>query len=51
MAIDFRNAHGIRQQATLCEDELEQFEGRPERRARLEQGDRHSRLLGEEPRA
>jgi fructose 1,6-bisphosphate aldolase/phosphatase len=37
LAIQFRNAHGIRQPATLHEDELEYQEGWKERRARLEQ--------------
>jgi fructose 1,6-bisphosphate aldolase/phosphatase len=36
LAIQFRNAHGIRQPATLHEDELEYQEGWKERRARLE---------------
>jgi fructose 1,6-bisphosphate aldolase/phosphatase len=36
LAIQFRNAHGIRQPATLPEDELEYQEGWKERRARLE---------------
>ncbi|HMH49324.1 MAG TPA: fructose 1,6-bisphosphatase [Candidatus Acidoferrum sp.] len=36
LAIDFRNAHGIKQPATLHEDELEYQEGWKERRARLE---------------
>jgi fructose 1,6-bisphosphate aldolase/phosphatase len=36
MAIDFRNAHGIKQPATLHEDELEYQDGWKERRARLE---------------
>jgi fructose 1,6-bisphosphate aldolase/phosphatase len=38
LAIQFRNAHGIRQPATLHEDELEYQEGWKERRARLERG-------------
>ena len=37
LAIQFRSAHGIRQPATLHEDELEYQEGWKERRARLEQ--------------
>lgn len=37
LAIQFRTAHGIRQPATLHEDELEYQEGWKERRARLEQ--------------
>ncbi|HZR45258.1 MAG TPA: hypothetical protein VFA47_01045, partial [Candidatus Manganitrophaceae bacterium] len=36
LAIQFRTAHGIRQPATLHEDELEYQEGWKERRARLE---------------
>jgi fructose 1,6-bisphosphate aldolase/phosphatase len=36
LAIQFRNAHGIKQPATLHEDELEYQEGWKERRARLE---------------
>lgn len=36
LAIQFRNAHGIRQPATLHEDELEYQDGWKERRARLE---------------
>ena len=36
LAIQFRAAHGIKQPATLHEDELEYQEGRKERRARLE---------------
>jgi fructose 1,6-bisphosphate aldolase/phosphatase len=36
LAIQFRNAHGIRQPATLPEDELEYQDGWKERRARLE---------------
>jgi fructose 1,6-bisphosphate aldolase/phosphatase len=36
LAIQFRQAHGIRQPATLHEDELEYQEGWKERRARLE---------------
>jgi fructose 1,6-bisphosphate aldolase/phosphatase len=36
LAIQFRNAHGIRQPATLHEDELEYQEGWKERRVRLE---------------
>src|SRR5256885_8423277 len=36
LAIDFRNAHGIKQPATLHEDELEYQEGWKDRRARLE---------------
>jgi fructose 1,6-bisphosphate aldolase/phosphatase len=37
LAIQFRAAHGIKQPATLHEDELEYQEGWKERRARLEQ--------------
>ena len=37
LAIQFRTAHGIKQPATLHEDELEYQEGWKERRARLEQ--------------
>jgi fructose 1,6-bisphosphate aldolase/phosphatase len=37
LAIQFRQAHGIKQPATLHEDELEYQEGWKERRARLEQ--------------
>jgi fructose 1,6-bisphosphate aldolase/phosphatase len=37
LAIQFRGAHGIRQPATLHEDELEYQDGWKERRARLEQ--------------
>ncbi|HEV8307247.1 MAG TPA: fructose 1,6-bisphosphatase [Methylomirabilota bacterium] len=36
LAVQFRNAHGIKQPATLHEDELEYQEGWKERRARLE---------------
>jgi fructose 1,6-bisphosphate aldolase/phosphatase len=36
LAIQFRNAHGIRQPATLHDDELEYQEGWKDRRARLE---------------
>jgi hypothetical protein len=36
LAIQFRNAHGIKQPATLHEDELEYQEGWKERRVRLE---------------
>ncbi len=36
LAIQFRNAHGVKQPATLHEDELEYQEGWKERRARLE---------------
>ncbi len=36
LAVQFRSAHGIRQPATLHEDELEYQEGWKERRARLE---------------
>lgn len=36
LAIQFRNAHGIKQPATLHEDELEYQEGWKERRGRLE---------------
>jgi fructose 1,6-bisphosphate aldolase/phosphatase len=36
LAVQFRTAHGIRQPATLHEDELEYQEGWKERRARLE---------------
>ncbi len=36
LAVQFRNAHGVRQPATLHEDELEYQEGWKERRARLE---------------
>jgi len=36
LAIQFRNAHGIKQPATLHEDELEYQEGWKERRARLD---------------
>jgi len=36
LAIQFRNAHGIKQPATLHEDELEYQDGWKERRARLE---------------
>jgi len=36
LAIQFRMAHGIKQPATLHEDELEYQEGWKERRARLE---------------
>jgi hypothetical protein len=36
LAIQHRNAHGIRQPATLHEDELEYQEGWKERRVRLE---------------
>jgi len=37
LAVQFRTAHGIKQPATLHEDELEYQEGWKERRARLEQ--------------
>jgi fructose 1,6-bisphosphatase len=36
LAIQFRHAHGVKQPATLHEDELEYQEGWKERRARLE---------------
>jgi len=36
LAVQFRTAHGIRQPATLHEEELEYQEGWKERRARLE---------------
>jgi hypothetical protein len=36
LAVQFRNAHGIKQPATLHEDELEYQEGWKERRTRLE---------------
>ena len=36
LAIQFRLAHGVKQPATLHEDELEYQEGWKERRARLE---------------
>jgi fructose 1,6-bisphosphatase len=36
LAIQFRQAHGVKQPATLHEDELEYQEGWKERRARLE---------------
>jgi hypothetical protein len=36
LAVQFRTAHGIKQPATLHEDELEYQEGWKERRGRLE---------------
>ena len=36
LAIQFRHAHGVKQPATLHEDELEYQEGWKERRTRLE---------------
>jgi fructose 1,6-bisphosphate aldolase/phosphatase len=38
LAVQFRSAHGIKQPATLHEDELEYQEGWKERRTRLEKG-------------